>query len=103
MVTRLCAKMECSGYQVRDSVSDKSSAHKLEYGSVTEGATGLLGGRDCQGRLALRYSALVGLTVSGLLSESEHRRVCLLVGSMDLMLELTLLCSKSPDTKGTKA
>ena len=93
MVMRLCVKMECSGYQVRDSV----------YDSVTEGATGLLGGRDCQGRLTSRYSALVGLTVSGLLNESEHRRVCLLVGSMDLMLELTLLCSTGPDTKGAKA
>ena len=56
MVTRLCAKIEFSGYQVRDS----------EYGSVTEGATGLLGGRGHQGRLTLQYSASVGLTVSGL-------------------------------------
>jgi hypothetical protein len=85
--------MECSGYQVRDSA----------YGSVTEGATGLLGGRGYQGELTLRYSALVGLTVSGSLSESEHTRVYLLVGSMDLTLELTLLCSTSPDTKGAKA
>ena len=89
----VCAKMECSGYQVRDSV----------YGSVTEGATGLRGGRGYQGRLTLWYSALVGLTVSRLLNESEHRQVYLLVGSMDLMLELTLLCSTSPDTKGAKA
>ena len=43
--------------QVRDS----------EYGSVTEGATGLLGTEDVKARVTIWYWATVGLTVSGLL------------------------------------
>ena len=51
-------------HQVRDS----------EYGSVTEGATGLLGTEDVKARLTLWYLAMVGLTVSRLLKVTVSNR-----------------------------
>ena len=80
------------GYQVRDS----------EYGSVTEGATVLLGDWGYQGKIDFMVlgngrpnSKQSKVSCS---SENEHIWIYLLVGSTDLTLEL-VFCAAQDQTQ----